>query len=54
MGFWKRWLTRHVNALSFWAVLAVVASAIVLSAWLLGPRGHSGSPQPSLPVPSRP
>ena len=38
---WKRLLGRHVNALSFWGVLVVVALAMVFAAALI--RGAGGS-----------
>ena len=39
-GFWKRWFVRHVNALSFWLVVIVVALALVLAARVVLPRGR--------------
>ena len=37
-GLWKRWFRRHVNAFSFWCVLALVALALVAAAWVVAPR----------------
>jgi len=33
--FWKRLLKRHANALSFWAVLVLVALAMLFAAALV-------------------
>ena len=54
-GFWKRWLARHVNAVSFWFVLALVALALVLAAYVLPPSGtEPWQPQPHSPSSSPP
>jgi hypothetical protein len=54
-GWWKRWVGRHVNALSFWTVLTLVALALVLAAWLLAPAMREPSPaQRSSPPASSP